>query len=92
MSCAPLAQLDRASGYEPGGRTFESCRAHHTLSGGFCPRTHHNFKTRQADGPVDVAIAENLAIAENVVNTENLRNAENFTNAILNRGVSAVSS
>src|SRR5687768_10183862 len=28
---APLAQLDRASGYEPGGRTFESCRAHHLL-------------------------------------------------------------
>jgi hypothetical protein len=26
---APLAQLDRASGYEPGGRTFESCRARH---------------------------------------------------------------
>ena len=25
--CAPLAQLDRASGYEPGGRRFESCRA-----------------------------------------------------------------
>ena len=25
---APLAQLDRASGYEPGGRMFESCRAH----------------------------------------------------------------
>ena len=28
---APLAQLDRASGYEPGGRTFESCRAHHFI-------------------------------------------------------------
>src|ERR1051325_392835 len=27
---APLAQLDRASGYEPGGRRFESCRAHHS--------------------------------------------------------------
>ena len=26
---APIAQLDRASGYEPGGRTFESCWAHH---------------------------------------------------------------
>ena len=26
---APLAQLDRASGYEPGGRRFESCRARH---------------------------------------------------------------
>ncbi len=26
---APLAQLDRASGYEPGGRKFESCRARH---------------------------------------------------------------
>src|SRR5204863_6871150 len=30
---APLAQLDRASGYEPGGRRFESCRA----------RQHFNF-------------------------------------------------
>ena len=28
---APLAQLDRASGYEPGGRRFESCRARHNL-------------------------------------------------------------
>src|SRR5687767_2124645 len=27
ISHAPLAQLDRASGYEPGGRRFESCRA-----------------------------------------------------------------
>src|SRR6266481_6829644 len=29
---APLAQLDRASGYEPEGRVFESPRAHHFLS------------------------------------------------------------
>src|SRR5271170_2834030 len=28
-STAPLAQLDRASGYEPEGREFESLRAHH---------------------------------------------------------------
>jgi hypothetical protein len=28
---APLAQLDRASGYEPEGRKFESSRAHHFL-------------------------------------------------------------
>src|SRR5713226_3878829 len=28
-SIAPLAQLDRASGYEPEGREFESLRAHH---------------------------------------------------------------
>src|SRR5687767_1270404 len=28
---APIAQLDRASGYEPGGRTFESCWAHQLL-------------------------------------------------------------
>jgi hypothetical protein len=27
----PLAQLDRASGYEPGGRRFESCRARQPL-------------------------------------------------------------
>ena len=26
---APVAQLDRASGYEPEGRVFESPRAHH---------------------------------------------------------------
>lgn len=30
VSDAPLAQLDRASGYEPGGRRFESCRARHS--------------------------------------------------------------
>src|SRR5882762_6738473 len=29
---APVAQLDRASGYEPEGRMFESCRAHHLIS------------------------------------------------------------
>jgi hypothetical protein len=28
---APVAQLDRASGYEPEGREFESPRAHHLL-------------------------------------------------------------
>lgn len=28
---APLAQLDRAFGYEPKGREFESLRAHHLL-------------------------------------------------------------
>jgi hypothetical protein len=31
-SIAPLAQLDRASGYEPEGREFESLRAHHLFS------------------------------------------------------------
>src|ERR1700730_16352099 len=29
---APLAQLDRASGYEPEGREFESLRAHHPFN------------------------------------------------------------
>ena len=29
LSQAPVAQLDRASGYEPEGRVFESRRAHH---------------------------------------------------------------
>src|SRR5690349_12585725 len=28
---APVAQLDRAFGYEPKGRMFESCRAHQTF-------------------------------------------------------------
>ena len=28
---APLAQLDRASGYEPEGREFESLRARHSF-------------------------------------------------------------
>ena len=30
--CAPVAQLDRATGYEPVGRAFESLRAHHSKS------------------------------------------------------------
>ena len=29
--CAPVAQLDRATGYEPVGRAFESLRVHHKL-------------------------------------------------------------
>jgi hypothetical protein len=29
--CAPVAQLDRAFGYEPKGRRFESFRAHHSI-------------------------------------------------------------
>jgi hypothetical protein len=29
---APLAQLDRASGYEPEGREFESLRARHPFN------------------------------------------------------------
>ena len=28
---APVAQLDRVPGYEPGGRRFESCRARHLI-------------------------------------------------------------
>jgi hypothetical protein len=28
---APVAQLDRAPGYEPGGREFESLQAHHYI-------------------------------------------------------------
>jgi hypothetical protein len=28
LTVAPVAQLDRAPGYEPGGREFESLRAH----------------------------------------------------------------
>src|SRR5436305_11023157 len=31
LCCAPVAQLDRASGYEPEGREFESPRARHYL-------------------------------------------------------------
>jgi hypothetical protein len=30
--CGPVAQLDRANGYEPLGREFESLRAHHRFS------------------------------------------------------------
>ncbi len=29
LNQAPVAQLDRVPGYEPGGHTFESCRARH---------------------------------------------------------------
>src|SRR5271155_16172 len=32
LFCAPVAQLDRAFGYEPKGREFESLRAHHPFA------------------------------------------------------------
>ena len=32
---APVAQLDRASGYEPEGPVFESPRAHHSFAFAF---------------------------------------------------------
>lgn len=32
---ASVAQLDRASGFEPEGRRFESCRTYHSLD--LCP-------------------------------------------------------
>jgi hypothetical protein len=31
ICCAPVAQLDRVPGYEPGGRGFESCRARQSI-------------------------------------------------------------
>jgi hypothetical protein len=39
---APIAQLDRASGYEPGGRKFESCWAHHYKHWQIRPRAKPN--------------------------------------------------
>ena len=39
LKLAPLAQLDRASGYEPEGREFESLRAHHLLDSNTIDRT-----------------------------------------------------
>ena len=32
MSYAPIAQLDRVPGFEPGGRRFESVRARHNFN------------------------------------------------------------
>src|SRR5438128_1547826 len=42
---APVAQLDRASGYEPEGRQFESVRAHHGINdlGAVGGKTAHPF-------------------------------------------------
>jgi hypothetical protein len=45
LPVAPVAQLDRASGYEPEGRTFESCRAHHK---------HQIVRRVRRSGPVTV--------------------------------------
>ncbi len=48
VECAPVAQLDRATGYEPVGRAFESLRAHHKFF--CCGRLQkHNLKQSQAE-------------------------------------------
>jgi hypothetical protein len=52
-SRAPLAQLDRASGYEPEGREFESLRAHHIPV-----NVHHNgARAANRDAPESLQIA-----------------------------------
>ncbi len=49
---APLAQLDRASGYEPEGRKFESSRAHHS-------KTHPTLDLRRFRGLIGSIICDN---------------------------------
>jgi hypothetical protein len=51
---APVAQLDRASGYEPEGRLFESARAHH-LSQQFC--RFRRFPIERSFRPVRLHVA-----------------------------------
>jgi hypothetical protein len=41
---APVAQLDRAPGYEPGGREFESLRARQSCQSTICPKGHKALK------------------------------------------------
>src|SRR5438270_12407874 len=45
--CGPVAQLDRANGYEPLGREFESLRAHHTPPGNPLVRSESNPLSQQ---------------------------------------------
>ena len=47
---APVAQLDRASGYEPEGRQFESVRARHYSS--------FNSMTYGVEGPVGATFTD----------------------------------
>src|SRR5215813_10986584 len=59
---APLAQLDRASGYEPEGREFESLRARHFFS------LHHKYLSRTAQAYVEGSIGvHNREFSENFV-------------------------
>ena len=44
----PVAQLDRAPGYGPGGREFESSRARRERLVGFCPLTFFVFRRFRA--------------------------------------------
>ena len=55
----PIAQLDRAPGYEPGGRRFESCWAHHhtaCVASPLIPRTKQTIETRYRIRASDMAI------------------------------------
>lgn len=45
---APLAQLDRVTGYEPVGRRFESCTAHHFVLGAYL--FNHGEMAESAEG------------------------------------------
>ena len=65
---APLAQLDRATDYESVGRTFESCRAH------------HSFNNLRASPPPGVAVVARLfpAASSGVTNPSSRRSTAAF--------------
>src|SRR5688572_8983224 len=72
-SLAPVAQLDRASGYEPEGRMFESCRAHH-ISFNTCPSVF--IVQLMEDCPNDSMMYTSLKIDVRPSETENLTLAQ----------------
>jgi hypothetical protein len=57
---ARVAQLDRASGYEPEGREFESLRAHHAPINTTCPTPHKTVILSEAPSK---SIAKRMACA-----------------------------
>src|SRR5262245_15702745 len=54
---APVAQLDRASGYEPEGRVFESLRAHHRINSLGIIHLLSSLQTATGFGPIILSIS-----------------------------------
>jgi tRNA(adenine34) deaminase len=61
----PLAQVDRASGYEPEGQRFESSRAHHSLDETFMREALDEARRGFAEGEVPVGAV--VVVGEKIV-------------------------
>src|SRR5690242_15160340 len=65
---APVAQLDRASGFEPAGRRFNSCRAHQTKTSAYLILLLLRTRQKRYNVRVSIRVSEDTLQPSRVLN------------------------